>query len=289
MAAGRASAPARPADQPPPLHPASQGCRSRPQQSLRGGEKGAASARASPGVASRPQRGCTRSAADSLQDPRAHDPDCAKAVPWPPAAGLPRPPGSPPKQSPPAGDDRPDQPATCPSPHPAAARPRQHLPIASSTAKDERDSLKVASLPPENSALASSVTATIFLSWLRSVSAASQQMRSKASRRSRGPDRFLPQQEVAPEDQPPYVCPRQKRRRLLPHLAGSQRWIKNDRHDCVAGFHRIPAPVTEGSEDGEYAPEQPIADRRDEFGGQLPRQIDPRQGNGRQDTAWAQR
>jgi hypothetical protein len=50
-----------------------------------------------------------------------------------------------------------------------------------------------------------------------------------------------------------------------------------------------PVAAAGGPEDGEDAPEQPVADRRDEFGAQFARQIDLRQRNGRQDTARAQR
>jgi len=59
----------------------------------------------------------------------------------------------------------------------------------------------------------------------------------------------------------------QKRRRLLAHLAGSQGWIKNDRHDGVTGFLRVPASAAAGSEDGKYGPEQPVTDRCGELGG----------------------
>src|SRR6266567_1496828 len=104
-----------------------------------------------------------------------------------------------------------------------------------------------------------------------------------------GLDRLLPQKEVAPEDQPPHMCAGQNSRRLLPHLAGSQGWIKNDWHDCVTGFHRIPASVANGSEDGKCGPEQPVANRCGELGGQLPQQITSGQSGGHQDTAWAQR
>jgi len=104
-----------------------------------------------------------------------------------------------------------------------------------------------------------------------------------------GPGRFVPQEEVAPEDQPPHMRAGQKSRRLLPHLAGGKGWIKNDRHDRVIGFHRIPASAAKCSEDGKRGPEQPVADRCSELGGQLPRQITSGQSCGRQNTAWAQR
>src|SRR5215469_17682986 len=81
----------------------------------------------------------------------------------------------------------------------------------------------------------------------------------------------------------------QKRRRLLAHLAGSQGWIKNDRHDGVTGFLRVPASAAAGSEDGKYGPEQPVTDRCGELGGQLLRQIAPGQSCGHKDTARAQR
>ena len=102
-----------------------------------------------------------------------------------------------------------------------------------------------------------------------------------------GLDRLAPQQEVAPEDQPPHTRAGQERRGLLPHLAGSQGRIKNYRHEA-AGFLRIPASAANRSEGGKRGPEHSVADRSGELGGQLVRQIEPGQSRSRQDTARAQ-
>jgi len=98
----------------------------------------------------------------------------------------------------------------------------------------------------------------------------------------------MPEQEVAPEHQPPHLCAREESRCLLPDLAGSQGWIKNDRHG-VMGLLRVPASAVKGSEDGKCGPEHPVSDACGEFYGQLTRQIMPGQSGDRQDTAWAQR
>ena len=57
----------------------------------------------------------------------------------------------------------------------------------------------------------------------------------------------------------------------------------------MAAFDRVPASTAEGSEDGKRGPEQTVADYPGDLGQQLLRKIDPGQGYGRQDTAWAQR
>ena len=40
-------------------------------------------------------------------------------------------------------------------------------------------------------------------------------------------------------------------------------------YDYVVGFLRVPASAANGSEDGKCGPEQPVADRCGELGGQL--------------------
>src|SRR6266496_926814 len=54
-------------------------------------------------------------------------------------------------------------------------------------------------------------------------------------------DRSLPEQEVAPEDEPPHPGAGERRGRVLTGLAGRQRRVKNLRHRRVAGLRPVPA------------------------------------------------
>jgi hypothetical protein len=56
-----------------------------------------------------------------------------------------------------------------------------------------------------------------------------------------GLDRSLPEQEVAPEDEPPYPGAGQRRGCVLTDLAGRQRRVKKLRHRRVAGLQLVPA------------------------------------------------
>jgi len=57
-------------------------------------------------------------------------------------------------------------------------------------------------------------------------------------------DRSLPDQEVAPEDEPPDPGTGERRGRVLTDLAGGKRRVKNLRHRLVAGRQPVPAATT---------------------------------------------
>src|SRR5258708_17879432 len=70
-------------------------------------------------------------------------------------------------------------------------------------------------------------------------------------------DRSLPDQEVAPEDEPAHAGTGERRGRVLTDLAGGKRGIKNLRHRLVAGRLPVPAATTRRSQDGERGAARP--------------------------------
>jgi len=85
-------------------------------------------------------------------------------------------------------------------------------------------------------------------------------------------DRSRPEQEVAPEDEPPHPGTGECRGRVLTDLAGCQRRVKDLRHHLVAGPEPVPAATTWRSETGEGGAEHPVTGRGEELDRQLPRQ-----------------
>src|SRR5258708_12772183 len=71
-------------------------------------------------------------------------------------------------------------------------------------------------------------------------------------------DRSLPDQEVAPEDEPPHPGTGERRGRVLTDLAGRQQRVKNLRPCLRAGRPPGPAPTTRPSEPAGAAPAHPL-------------------------------
>src|SRR5258708_39531971 len=92
-------------------------------------------------------------------------------------------------------------------------------------------------------------------------------------------DRSLPDQEVAPEDEPPHPGTGERRGRVLTDLAGRQQRVKNLRHRLVAGGQPGPATTTRRSEHGGGGAEHPITGRGEDPDKHLPHLAVPGQGH----------
>src|SRR5258708_39066754 len=71
-------------------------------------------------------------------------------------------------------------------------------------------------------------------------------------------DRSLPDQEVAPEDEPPHPGTGERRGRVLTDLAGRQQRVKNPRHRLGPGRQPVPPTTTAPPEPREGSAEHPI-------------------------------
>src|SRR5258707_14674085 len=92
-------------------------------------------------------------------------------------------------------------------------------------------------------------------------------------------DRSLPDQEVAPEDEPPHPGTGERRGRVLTDLAGRQQRVKNLRHRLVAGRPPGPATATCRPRQGEGGRQHPKTGGGEDPAGHLPPHGGPGQGH----------